>query len=107
MTIDFIGADPLEMADRMACAARDLTDLAAGKPPDPAALSEAPLLRRWGVIRSSGFVLTGQMFGHPNIIDGHTGITSSVLAINREQGWARTLSRFYLLGSPSLFGLDA
>lgn len=107
MKIDFLGIDPLEAADRLARAAYDLAELAAGRPPDPAAMAEAPLLRRWGVIRASGYVLTGQVFGHPTIADGKTAVTSNLLAISREQGWARTTSRFYLLGSPNMYGLDA
>lgn len=107
MTVDFMGTDPLLTADRLKKAAADLHRLAGGGAPDALALAEAPLLRRWGVIRASGFVLTGQVFGHPDIVDGRTAVTSALLAVDREKGWARTTSRFYLLGSPSMFGLDS
>lgn len=107
MSIDFMGGDPLETADRLAKAAYDLAELSAGRPPDPVSLSAAPLLRRWGVIRATSPVLTGLVYGHPDLEDGKNAITSGLLAIDRERGWARTISRFYLLGSARMFGLDA
>ncbi|CAN7372993.1 DUF6634 family protein [Devosia sp. LjRoot3] len=107
MSIDFLGYDPLATADQLARAAYDLAELAAGHPPDPLSMSEAPLLRRWGAIRAARPALTGVIYGHPELEDGKTVVTSGLLAINRQAGWARTHSRFYLLGAASLFGLDA
>lgn len=80
-------------------ALREADRIAAGFVPGEAELSGAPLLSDWifethpaGLIR-----LVGIVSGHPTIPDGWC-TTSVVLVADETAGWARTVSRYYLLG---------
>ncbi|WP_342462672.1 DUF6634 family protein [Methylobacterium sp. 092160098-2] len=72
--------------------------------PSPADLDAAPFLQDWSLCRHpdvGGCVLTGRVFGHPAIVDGTRIHTSHVAVLDEEGGrWARTISRYYLLGRP-------
>ena len=50
----------------------------------------------------------GRIEGHPHLIDDQA-VTSDLMVLAVEAGWARTLSRFYRLGDPArdLSGDDA
>lgn len=104
-TVDFLGDDPHRLADRFQALADDLRRLAAGTLPSRGALAEAPIIRNWGFVRRPVVALTGTTFGHPLIGEGNSTITSEIFAIDPERGWARTMSRFYVLGPAGKFGL--
>lgn len=95
--VDFIGADPLSTADRLEALAADLRRLASGSFPAAADLSDAPVLREWGVMSRSCFALVGTVEGHPRIPDFRPAMTSEVFAIDKGKNWARTLNRYYRL----------
>ncbi|MDN3712911.1 ATP-dependent Lon protease [Paracoccus cavernae] len=64
-------------------------------------LADAPLLAFWQVLLDSRgmSMLFGEVTDHPKL--GKTTMTSSrLIAIDREAGWARTISRWYRLGRP-------
>lgn len=64
-------------------------------------LAKAPELDHWrALIAPSGApILWGEASGHPRL--GDIWITTShLIAINIEQAWARTVSRWYVLASP-------
>ena len=64
-------------------------------------LADAPKLDHWRALESpSGTpILWGDASGHPRL--GDIWITSShLIALNPEQSWARTVSRWYVLVSP-------
>lgn len=44
--------------------------------------------------------LLGNAFGHPKILDGHASISSELFYFDPERGIARTMSRWYRLGTP-------
>ena len=104
--VDFLGADPLATAELLEDLAADLRGLAAGSLPSPGRLREAPHLRRWGFAPRSALCLAGTAYGHPRIVDGRECVTSEIFAIARDRSWARTLSRYYQLGPPKVFGLN-
>jgi hypothetical protein len=89
---------------RIAAMRRDLARLRQGSRPQPTDLEAVPLLDHWSV-RLDGnenlFALYGVIRRHPRIYDGRFATTSIVVAMDL-QGlrWARTVSRFYLLGRP-------
>ncbi|MQY44454.1 hypothetical protein GG681_17560 [Epibacterium sp. SM1969] len=69
--------------------------------PSRADLDQAPRLECWRVI--SGLEATwlrGEVTGHPILHDQRIN-TSPLLALNKENKWARTRSRFYVLGEPA------
>ena len=103
-TTSFLGADPIATAHTLEVLAADLRKLAAGQLPDPVALSGSPLLHGWGATRKPVACLTGKVYGHPKLEDGRVAVTSEVFAIDRDQRWVRTISRFYELGPAGLFG---
>lgn len=58
-------------------------------------------LKDWFLVQRSVPSLVGQSFGHPNIVDGRTACTSQLFFLDERRGLARTLSRWYSLGSPA------
>lgn len=67
--------------------------------PDPLELAKAPIIDLWQpmVTQRGSPTLIGYASGHPRF-GADTVRTSWLIAINREAGWARTISRFYRLG---------
>lgn len=86
---------------------RDLGDglhaIRDGIEPTDRDLGDAPRLEDWRAVTKRVHVLTGRVSGHPTIPDGRRIATSEIYA--SDEGWARTLSRFYRLGRPA--GADA
>lgn len=69
--------------------------------PTKADLSNAPLIDHWRALRSGSrtVVLWGNVSGHP-LLGNDSTTTSPLLAIDVQAGWARTKSRWYVLGRP-------
>lgn len=103
-TIDYLGHDPIALAARLEALASDLRQLQAGQPPGPEIIAGAPLIRGWGIGSRAFLVLSGTVHGHPSVPEAHRRQTSPLIAIDRANGWARTLSRYYGLGPAGLFG---
>lgn len=103
MATSFLGADPIETAQTLDRLAADLRMLAGGHQPHLGGPG-TPHLRRWGVTRRPVTCLSGQAFGHPILGDDRSCLTSEIFALDREQRWVRTMSRFYELGPAGLFG---
>ena len=73
--------------------------LAAGEGPTADEIEGAPLLDAWCPQPSEGrLVLIGQVTGHPRIMDGMIA-TSPLLWLDEERRLARTVSRWYRLGT--------
>lgn len=74
----------------------DLTSLLIGVA--PAALSSAPRLNHW--LYSARFVHTiiGCVDDHPDFSDEKMHMTSQIICIDPDAGWARSASRLYRLG---------
>lgn len=76
---------------------------AAERGPTAEELSTAPILDHWRVLIDRRPypmpVLWGEVTGHPKL--GTDMITTSrLIALDREAGWARSVSRWYRLGNP-------
>lgn len=84
--------------------ADDLEALSDGKVPDQV----TTLLTSWAFATRAAPCLMGHAFGHPNIDDGRRAITSEVYYVDPDRRLARTLSRWYRLGSyePPEVGMD-
>lgn len=54
-----------------------------------------PVLENWTLFADH---LNGNVYGHPRFEDGHPVITSMVMEINEEEGWAKTMNTDYKLG---------
>jgi hypothetical protein len=80
---------------------RDLADglgaIRDGHGPSTAELGESPRLDDWSVGTAPVRILTGRVYGHPNIPDGRR-VTTSALYATDGVSFARTLSRTYALG---------
>lgn len=92
-------------ADQHALLAADLARLRAGWMPDEACLAGAPVLGAWRLVRPDGEALpslTGLVTGHPRFELGRRRVLTSNLAAldGASERWARTLSRWYMLGRP-------
>jgi len=98
-------ARPLNLADatleieRLQRLAVDLTNLREGRGPTEADLAEAPFLASWCRELRPAFCLAGHVVGHPRLTEaGQLIVTSDLWVLNEDEGWARTLSRWYRLG---------
>lgn len=81
--------------------ARALKAIAAAETgPTAKDLAAAPVLDLWRplVTLDAASVLWGYVTGYPRIVSGPV-VTSVLLAIDRVAGWARTLSRWYVLAT--------
>jgi hypothetical protein len=57
------------------------------------------LMTSWSFATRAAPCLVGHTFGHPNIDDGRRAYTSEVYYVDPSRRLARTLSRWYRLGS--------
>jgi len=96
--------DPAEIVAQARRLADDVEKMLAGAPLDDALLAGAPILNSWRPALRQVQALTGVVNGHPLIAGGRHALTSELYAIDLERGFARTWSRFYLLGRP--FAID-
>jgi outer membrane protease len=74
---------------------------AADRGPSENDFTGAPVLKYWRphVSRHGAPILWGIASGHPRLKGGWI-TTSQLVAIDVDQGWARTASRWYALGGP-------
>ncbi|MGB3486977.1 MAG: DUF6634 family protein [Xanthobacteraceae bacterium] len=80
---------------------QDLESLRAGQTPNRKQLAHAPVINDWRIIGRPEPCLAGKVTGHPNIKNGHMAITTPLWLIAPMHGYARTLSRYYLIGRPA------
>lgn len=93
----FFGGDPEQLASKLETLAHDIRALAAGNQPD---LAGAPVLDNFAFSRRATTALGGHVSGHPLLADHGGAVTSEIFALAADYSWARTFSRFYILGSP-------
>ncbi len=92
-----VGPSLIFEAGRLERLAADLRQMAVGEFPCPSDLVAAPVIARWTWAVRPMMSLEGFTSGHPRL--GNTTVrTTEVWAIDLEAGWARTLSRLYVLG---------
>jgi hypothetical protein len=85
--------------DRLQRLAADLKAIRDGSGPTAADLSDAPILNNWTPEVRPAPCLVGYVADHPRLPGiGRPVITSDLWVLAEHQGWARTLSRWYLLG---------
>lgn len=87
--------------DRLQRLARDLERARQGHHPSQRELDRAPLLENWQYAYRAEICLVGTVSGHPEITDNHLNKTSGLWLLSRDRGYARTHSRFYVLGRPA------
>lgn len=88
----------IEVVQRLQTMCDDAYAVLAGLPPTEKLLSSAPLLERWEAVPYEAISLAGWVTGHPTIRTGPL-VSSQVFMLDPYRRWARTLSRFYRLGS--------
>lgn len=98
-------ADLRALAAVHAALARDLCRLAAGTAPSPAELATAPVVTHWRVGIRPVPALIGRVDGHPLLPRGPL-TSSELIVLDRSRGFARTLSRWYVLGQPADYSTD-
>lgn len=79
----------------------DLKAIQRDHAPTPDVLRKSPTLMGWNLATRPVPCLAGVYLDHPSIPNGYIGLTSELLVINVERGFARTRSRFYALGDPA------
>ncbi len=90
----------IEVMRRMRAMCDDLDAVLAGLPPSEKLLADAPVLQEWRKVSYSALCLAGFVSGHPTIRSGPL-VSSQLYMVDPEQKWARTMSRFYRLGTPA------
>lgn len=76
---------------------RDLRRIESGVGPSVEDLALAPRIEDWSLTYELGLALTGTVLGHPMLADGPV-LTSSLYFMDPTAGYARTRSRYYVLG---------
>jgi hypothetical protein len=87
-----------DLAEKFQGLAADLAGIANGEAPAPSDLLGAPVLQAWTEVPYAASRLSGQGRGHPRLGDPRNLTTSMAVVVNEQEGWARTLSRYYRLG---------
>jgi hypothetical protein len=114
MTILFPAGDTAAaIVDRSRRLAADIERLSAAGRPTLDDLADAPILDMWRPVRRLSVGLIGIVRRHPSLADGRVILTSEVFALNgagddtkdgaggfTNATWARSFSRFYVLGRP-------
>lgn len=77
----------------------DLERIQAGHHPDEVDLANAPTIDNWCIAERRTIALAGAVNKHPTIPNGRSVCTSDLWFIAPALGYARTLNRFYALGS--------
>jgi hypothetical protein len=87
--------------DRLLRLAADLQAIRDGCGPTASDLEDAPLLGNWERGARPAACLFGNVCDHPMLPGvGRPIVTSGLWVLAADRGWARTLSRWYRLGSP-------
>lgn len=106
MTINTAYGNLIKLQGTLNTLANDIRQLRShDDPPSAALLDHAPLLERWSFATIRRPCLIGGVTGHPLLGDSSRIQTSELFAIDPSAGWARTLSRYYRLGSRKTDGL--
>lgn len=85
----------------------DFESFLRGEEPPATALATAPRLDGWNVAVTRAHVggyrmtLVGRITGHPLLQSGRQIETSELVWLDRNGGWARTMSRVYVLVTPA------
>ncbi len=90
----------IEVMRRMRAMCDDIDAVLAGLPPSERLLADAPVIEGWSTAPYQAICLSGRVSGHPTIRSGPL-VSSQVYMLDPDRRWARTLSRFYRLGTPS------
>jgi hypothetical protein len=89
-----------EEIERLHRLAADLGVIRDGHGPNVSDLSSAPVLHNWARQIRPTACLVGVVSDHPLLPGaGRPIVTSDLWVLAEHQGWARTLSRWYRLGS--------
>ena len=78
----------------------DLAQLEAGTLDTTQILATAPLLDRYKLVLGWSHAMGGIVTGHPLLPDGREIVTSQLMYLDPAMGLARTLSRWYRVGTP-------
>ena len=97
MNMTFADAEVRRQARLVQRLAVDLERLRLSGAPSPDELALAPLIEDWRLVMRPEPALQGLINGHPNV--SGPAVTSGLFILDRERGFARTLSRYYQLGS--------
>lgn len=66
---------------------------------DLESLAAAPVLENYRTAIGAAFALSGTVHGHPRLRDGREIVTSQLFYLDPDLGIARTMNRWYRLGS--------
>lgn len=93
--------DKMKLLQRIHDAMEALARLERGEAPSAEELATAPQLDFWSLTdHHLVLALGGVVVGHPDLVDGSHVCTSALLWIADDKRAARTVSRFYRLGTP-------
>jgi hypothetical protein len=85
------------LAEKLGGLAFDVAAIRGGEGPRPTDLLGAPVLDDWSQEPFQATLLAGSARGHPRLGSNRVRTTMAVI-VDENEGWARTLSRYYRLG---------
>ncbi|CCF18094.1 conserved hypothetical protein [Pseudorhizobium banfieldiae] len=87
------------MIEKLQALLDDLVAIGEGDLPGQDRLEDAPLIDNWHLSTREIVCLRGEISGHPRLGYAPHGITSDLWLLAPQRGFARTISRYYRLGS--------
>jgi hypothetical protein len=88
----------LTNVENLKCLAQDMAQISSGKFDFSSIGGQCPRLDQIAIAQKAIPCLAGIMTGHPSIEDGRHAVTSQVFYLDPERGYARTYSRWYIIG---------
>ncbi len=85
------------LAEKLQGLAFDVAAIRGGEGPQPTDLMGVPVLDDWSLEPFQAQLLAGTARGHPRLGSGPVRTSLAVL-VDEDEGWSRTLSRYYRLG---------
>lgn len=87
------------MIEKLQALLDDLIAIGEGDLPGQDRLEDAPLIDNWYLATRQIVCLRGEISGHPRLGYAPHGITSDLWLLAPQRRFARTISRYYRLGS--------
>ena len=92
--------------DRLKTLVADIEQLKSGRHPDLNFIKGSVYAREWVLDTRPVPCLRGYFEGHPHVRSGRMGVTSDLWIWAPDQGYARSLTRYYALGRQGLDGRE-
>ncbi|MEY9768589.1 hypothetical protein ABIA14_000866 [Sinorhizobium fredii] len=101
MQNSLLGTVPYDLSELAASYRKLADDLERYAAMGPASITSQVTISEWIVAKRAVPALVGKITGHPHIGEGNAGVTTELVYVDDKFSVARTMNRWYRLGSPA------